>query len=191
MRIDVSIEDAATPSLRALAAAMADRKPLHAALGKRAETDLRAHFAAREREPNRRNWPKQHLWARIRTATAMVSADSSGATVAIAHPAMAQKVYGGTITPKEGKYLTLPAIAAAYGRSPLAVDGLEVFWGRDGGETRPRALGKEGTVWYWLVRSVTQDPDPDALPPRAAFARGLADEAGEFFARAARRKGGA
>lgn len=204
IRIDVS-EGSAGPALRALVENVAHRRPLNAALGKRCEVELREHFLKRNQEPNKKGWPRQDFWGRIRKATALAQVDSSGATIAIADPAIDQKVYGGTIKPKEGKYLALPALAAAYGRSPLTFSNLEVLVRWKDGRRRAVALAerratqlnfvrkkKDGThvvrkgaevggkVFYWLVESVTQKKDPKALPTTKTFEDALLEETGFF-----------
>lgn len=183
LEIRIDATDAATPALAAIAASLTRRKPLHSALGKRAEVKLRRHYAKREAEPNKRGWPKQHFWGRIRKASAFVSADERDAIAGISDPAIAQKIHGGKITPKEGKYLTIPAIAAAYGRSPRVVEGLTPMVRYLGGRRRAVALQREGTVWYWLVTSVTQRRDPRALPADTTMRNALLDEAREYLAR--------
>ncbi|HWM26595.1 MAG TPA: hypothetical protein VNP98_17390 [Chthoniobacterales bacterium] len=201
VQIDVS-EGAAGPHLRALIEHVTNRRPLNAALGKRGEVELREHFLERNQEPNKRGWPKQDFWNRIRKSTALSTVDASGATVTISDPAINQKVFGGDITPKEGKYLAIAAIAEAYGRSPRSFSNLEpvIRW-RDG-QRRAVALAerrasllrsrKDGTgtekkreevggkIFYWLVEKIRQKKDPRALPKPEIFERALFEEADIF-----------
>jgi len=203
--IDVS-EGSAGPALRNLVEQVAHRRPLNAALGKRGEVELREHFLKRNQEPNKSGFPSANFWNRIRKATALAAVDSSGATIAIADPAIDQKIFGGTIKPKEGKYLTLPALAAAYGQSPLTFSNLEVLVRWKDGERRAVALAERratqisfggkrkdgsrsvkkgaevgGQVFYWLVESVTQKKDPRALPKTEVFESALLEETGFFI----------
>lgn len=203
--LEYKVSDGASPTIAALIASLEQRKPLHAAMGKRVEVEYRDHFAARDSEGNKQGWPSQHFWARIRTATAYRSADEAGAIVGIADPALAQKIHGGTITPKEGKYLTIPAIAEAYGHSARSFDFLQFRRFKSGaaalvesdrtflkfGRKRKdgsRKLSDEGRsqrgrVWYWLARSVTQKADARALPDEEKMTAALLEEIGEFFER--------
>jgi hypothetical protein len=198
MQVTIETSGSASVTLGKLIEGVTHRRPLNAALGKRGEVELREHFLDRNQEPNRSGFPKQDFWARIRTATALAAVDEAGATVAIADPAITQKIYGGEIRPKEGKYLTLAAIALAVGKSPRVFPNLEPLVRWKDGKRRAIALylpdpvgtaaGKDksgaslgGTVFYWLVLSVTQKKDPRALPPRAKFEAALLDEAGAFI----------
>ncbi len=207
MRITLTEQDGASAVLAAIAEKVTSRKPLHAVLGKRAEIELRGHFELRNSEGNKRGWPSQQFWARIRTATAFASADETAARVVISDPAINQKIFGGTITPKESKYLALPAIAEAYGRSPRSVpialvfrffrgknmgalieaDRTNISFGRkrkDGSRkmTAERSQTR-GRVWYWLVRSVTQRKDDRALPPEEQMRAALLDAAKAYLDR--------
>ena len=106
-------------------------------------------------------------------------------------------IKGGTITPKEGKYLALPAIAEAYGKSPRLFDFLTFRPGRRGGalveaertllkigrkkkdgtrSVKSAGEGWGGRVWYWLVKSVRQDADANALPSPKAIEDALLDD---------------
>src|SRR5437868_6486786 len=95
--IELHKVDGGPDVLSRIAASLEDRQPLNAALGKRAEIELRNHFEERNREPNKKGWDKLEFWARIRGATAFVSADKNAAHVVIADPAINQKIFGGTI----------------------------------------------------------------------------------------------
>jgi hypothetical protein len=181
VNITVTVADPASGQLARLRAGLQNRRVLHEAMGRGVEVALKSHFASRP--ANKRGWrsPGGSFWARVSRATSLVSADDAGATVAIADPAIRQKIHGGTIVPREGKHLAIPAIAAAYGRSPLQRDDLVPLVRRVGGRPRAVALVQRaqsdlrtraetgGTVWYWLVKRVTQRPDPDALPRPAAL----------------------
>lgn len=201
----IEIRDHATYTLTKIAEGLTNRRPLNAAVGKRGEVELRAHFLARNQEPNKKGWPKQDFWNRIREATALSAVDESGATITIADPAIAQKIYGGTIKPVEGKYLALPAIAEAYGRSARTFNNLEpmIRWingsrravalveraaslTRDWKEKGSNLIEKKGSlvggrVFYWLVLSVTQAEDPRALPESNEMEKALREEAGFFI----------
>jgi hypothetical protein len=205
-RITVTIKDGASYTLERIAEGLTNRRPLNAAIGKRGEVELRAHFLERNEEPNKKGWPAQNFWNRIRKATALAAVDEAGATIAISDPAIAQKIHGGDITPKEGKYLTLPAIAAAVGRSVRTFQNLEplirwmngtrraialverrasnIVYGRarkDGSRSVTHTSSSIGGVIFWLVEKVHQNKDPKALPSREKMERALREEAGFFL----------
>lgn len=201
-RVTVTIKDGASYTLGKIAEGLTNRRPLNAAVGKRGESELREHFRERNQEPNKKGWPKQDFWNRIRKSTALSAVDESGATITISDPAIAQKIHGGDIVPKEGKYLTLPAIAAAVGRSARTFQNLEPLIRWINGKRRAIALierrasnisyGKErkdgsrsvthtsssiGGVIFWLVEKVHQNKDLRALPARDKMETALRDEA--------------
>lgn len=208
MNVTINTLDAAGPTLAKLVESVTNRRPLHAAMGKRGEVELRAHFLDRNQEPNKKGWPSQNFWERIRSATALSQVDASGATVSISDPAINLKVYGGTVKPKEGKYLALPAIAEAYGRSARTFSNLEpmIRWRdgqrravalverrasllrsrKDGSATEKKGSEIGGRVFYWLVESVRARRDPKALPETAKFAAALLDETRNFLAESSR-----
>jgi hypothetical protein len=169
---------------RAQAACLRTR-PLMARLGKGLEKQLRGHFLARDREGNSRGWASKHFWNReVRANTALAEFDETQATVRIASPAFAQKLYGGTITPKRGRALAIPLTAEAYAAgSPKnwsAPGGRYLFRpaGRQFLAVRERGKGKGALRAMWaLVPSVTQAPDARALPPRAALEEQVARDA--------------
>lgn len=184
LRADTQINDEASAALNASALALRDARGLHAVLGRRAEIELRDHFVERNDEPNKNGWPKQGFWNDIAKATAFHDATEDRALVIISDPRFNQKFYGGPIKPIEAKYLALPAIAAAYGESPLQHE-LTPVMRRVSGQARAVALAdKSGTIWYWLVKSVTQEADEEALPDEEKFVSALREEAQDFVERA-------
>jgi len=183
ININISGPDLA-PEIKRLADIGGDFTPAMKAGGKQLEKDLRDHFAARNEEPNKQGWPKKNFWSGIRRATALVYAVATEAVVSISDPAINQKVYGGTITPKRVRMLAIPMNADAYkAGSPresqtnflrLLVTRSGVYLvEREATNIRPRG-GKKGgyrpasemggRFWYHLVPSVTQAKDERALP---------------------------
>lgn len=166
-------------------------RPLMAALGKRLEFELRAHFLLRNATPNKKNWPRSNFWSkRIRNATQFTEATETVATVTVADPAFVQKLYGGTITPKQAKYLALPARAEASGRSPRLFDDL-IFIALKRGDLAGMLVkkGDQGGPFYFLLKKVTQAADADALPKEADTERGLLEEVDDFVELAKQREG--
>jgi len=206
--LSVQVRDTASPALREALANLTHRQPLLAALGRGLEADLRAHFAAKDARGNRRGWPRQHFWARIRNATVFTGATNDAATVSIADPAIHAHYYGGTIRPKEAKFLAIPARAEAYGIRPSSglIPGLRFVPTRAGGmlvqrdftalrivkdsrkgregQLRAKSLGEQGGgVFYWLKRFVTVPKDPDALPRPSVLQEKLMARAAEWLRR--------
>ena len=213
-QIEIKItEDTASAALLAIANSLEDRTGLHGAMAGRGERELRDHFAKRESEPNKRGWPRQHFWDQIRGATAISKVTRDGATITVNDPRLAQKIFGGEIKPGAGKkYLALPAIAEAYGRSPISLNNLhpvirmingerravalaenlasEIKFGRlkkDGSRTVTQTASRIGTIWYWLVKSVTQEKDERAMPTNEEFEAALLEEAEDYALRIANR----
>jgi hypothetical protein len=190
--ISVSISGSATSAVANLLASLRRPRPIVMAGAKYAQRTLRDHFLAREQQPNKQGWPKAHLWRRIATSTAVAGVTDTEAVLSIAHPAISAKVYGAEITPKRGKFLTIPAMAAAYAagspregaapgnlafayslhpqggwRPSLAVQTdvwKEVGKPRRDGTRRVKTVNRAGEIWYWLVRRAVVHGDPNALP---------------------------
>lgn len=146
------------------------------AAGKQLEGDLRDHFQARNQEPNKQGFPRKNFWAGIANKTLFSSMSLSGdeAVVTVSDPAINQKVYGGTITPKRGRALAIPLIGEAYkAGSPRALQNnfLRLLVTKAGKAflveretTKGKSMSFAGRFWYQLVPKVTQAPDPRALP---------------------------
>jgi hypothetical protein len=201
--------DVQSQSRRMAAVTEALRRPaaLMRVAGRRVENVLREHFLEREQEPNAQNWPKQHFWAGIRTSTGLAYATETEAGVAISNPAINQKIFGGAITPKRGKYLAIPAIAEAYaagspregstdflsfvrfksGQGALVENfrhGISFGRRRKDGSRKVKA-GKlsGGRVWYWLVRKVSQAADPRAMPSQETLSAAISAEVDAYLSR--------
>lgn len=185
----INVTDQATPMLARLVNGVQNPQALNADVGRRATNELREHFRQRNISGprNRFGAPSSGFWDEIRQAVGDARADNDGATVTVAHAALAQKVYGGKIT-MDNKLLAIPARAEAYGKSPRLFDNLKAIVFRSGakalisedktlsrGQRGAGRLKEHGLVFYWLVKEVTQKPDPQALPERAQFETALLD----------------
>ena len=178
-----SYQDLATPKLRAILTQLgpAQRRSLLLRLGKELEIQLKAHFAARDQEGNKRGWPRSHWWAReVRGNTALREVTADSATVGIASRQFRFKLTGGTIRPGPGKRaLALPMRPEVKGVLPRAktIPGIFVIRSKILGRAWlvTRDSGPHGALrFYWrLVPSVHQDPDVRALPPVAELQAAL------------------
>lgn len=186
--LEITIEDGATPALQRMMARVTRRTPMMQAAGKAVEVVLHSHFDRRDAEGNKKGWPRKHFWSRIvRRATAFETATADEATVKIASREFRQKLFGGTITPKSGKFLAIPLTARAYatgrprnwagadlqvvrlpgGKLLLRENLHSSLTGRRG--QRGRVEG--GEAQYLLVKRVNQQPDPRALPSETMMLR--------------------
>ena len=117
---EISIErDDATPAVEALLAKITNPRPVNQRMADAVNAELRDWFLQRQSEPREgtpwkpASWPSSGLWRDIAAATNVQSVDESGAVIAISHPAIAQRVYGGDIVPKRGGFLAIAASAEA------------------------------------------------------------------------------
>ena len=162
LRID---RDTLTPDLRRLLRMAATNGRLATVIGRAGANVLKKHFRDRNKTPNKLGGKRTNFWSRVAESVQSASSRPGAIVIPISHPAIAQKVFGGTITPKKRKYLATKTKATAAAAGPTrgkvkrARAGL-VFTMR--GRTMFLALGDR--LMYVLKRSVTQDPDPLALP---------------------------
>lgn len=169
-------------------------------IGVRAEQELRAFWFKRDADtPNKMGWPRQHFWARIgkRTAFDPSKTTENTATVVVADPALAAKVYGATIKPTAGhQALTIPMNAEAYAAGGPGdpehskIAGLFVL--RVTATNGAYLVKKEGTgpyanltFYYKLVPQSVVPKDPDALPSAEKLGAPLSETATAFFLRSA------
>ena len=126
------------------------------------------------------------FYERARQGVQQPELESGGVSVSINKEGLAQRVFGGTISAKPGGYLTIPARTDTYGHRASEFPNLRliVF-----GETGLAALvdknepAHEGTVYFWLVRSVTQSPDPTVLPSDAEMVDPAIENAQRYIER--------
>lgn len=173
----VILNDQATGSLADL---IEQVKPARAArvVAPAAANLFRTHlFKLNDERPNRLGGKRTNFFSQAAKAT---SATAEGGTVKVnvAHVGIRQRVEGGTIRPTNGrKFLTIPARSEAYGTRAKEHPFLVPIFFRSGAgalveadrSDRGTRTEQGGGVWFWLVKSVTQRPDPTVLPDRAAI----------------------
>jgi hypothetical protein len=171
----LTINETAKPALRQLD--VATRRGVAASeIGRNVLKLVRDHFYALP--PNDRHFPSTHFWQRAAEAT-RYEVTPEGVNIRVNQIGIRQRLLGGAITPKRGKFLTIPAIAETYGHSAREFGRLKFV--RCPGSTHYSTLGlapesavadksgavDPGSVYFWLVRSMTQEPDPAVLPSTA------------------------
>jgi hypothetical protein len=195
-----------------LSGSIARPKALNAALGRRLASDLKQHFLARNKEPNKMQARKTNFWSQVRRSTVLTQADDRGATVTIGDNRFRIHLKGGTITPTGGrKWLTIPLIAEARGKNVAdyeSIAGVRLFRvGRalfersskgDRSQLGSTRIGlktksgfREGSIRsqsrirpvFALKRSVKIPEDPRALPDTAVLLEGLNEAAREWMYR--------
>ncbi len=119
------------------------------------------------------------FYEKARQGTHDPQVDGEGVSVSIDSRGIAQRYFGGTISARPGSFLTIPALAIAYGKRAREFDLRLVIFG-DTGLAALVAKGgpeDESNVYYWLVRSVTQKDDPTVLPEASEMADGAKSNA--------------
>ena len=173
MAITVEITDQARPALKRLEVGLSSAE-FRGEIGKSVANRVRSHLAGLP--PNRQGFPTTGFWQRAAAATkSEVLPD--GVSVSIDQVGVRQRYFGGPIDPVRGKYLTIPALAEAYGHAATEFSDLKFFRAVAGGSgystpalapadttPGPRGFVDADSVYYWLVRHVDQEPDPDVLP---------------------------
>lgn len=155
------------------------------AVGREAANQLKTHFRDKNRsEANRLGGPRQNFWDGVAKSVQSPVVDATGraAMISITHPAYAQKLYGGTIRAKRGKFLTIPQTPEAYGRYPATFEretGQQLFFVKTAraGVLARRIENAGLQVEYLLTPSVNQEADPTAFPDEAELASALATRA--------------
>lgn len=139
---------------------------------------LRAHYV---NAPNRLSAPSTGYWKRV-DASAAGETTQSGNTfttsVTLSGVGLRMKFEGGivrptgrvsTVTGKPIRFLTIPAIAEAHGKTASEFPFLKArgaFKNGGGGVLyKPQEGSDFGTVYFILARQATIKPDPNILPP--------------------------
>lgn len=175
MNVELTVKDTATPLLREIAEAFgpAGVKDANEAGGRGAVVaagQFHREFDARGgwRGPNSYGSGRSDFGAEIARGWFFREADAGGATIANHAEHYAFKVEGGTIRPKRVNWLTIPLIEEARGRraKDYEIDFNTRLFRPKGHNVLMERTGKgEARSVYALLKSVTQRPWPDAVPP--------------------------
>lgn len=185
----LSVTDTASARIREIAAQLARPEALYKDCGRRLANDLRKHFVKLDAAQSpKHGGMSTHFWTDVRNATGNPITDATGVSVTIHHAAFAQKLFGGTITAKNGRSLTIPIHPLAHGRRASVFE-------EESGHKLFRPIGKrllmaniDGTPTpiYALAASVNQEPDPEALPRQEELSAAAVDTAEKHLVRTLR-----
>lgn len=165
-------------------------------VGRELANTLKEHFRKKEQqEPNKLSPRREHFWLQVgRSVQNPEQTGYNSVSVTISDPRFAQKVFGGTITAKRAGALTIPVSERAYGRTASTFEretGLKLILIKTGGsksngfENAVLAAKVNGglEVEYLLTKSVTQQPDPTALPDENEIKRRAIERAQKYLDR--------
>lgn len=163
---------------------------------------LKRHYRENEAAPYKHAGGKRHFWREVgkTVQTPFTANGGRTAVVSITHPAIRQKVLGGTITAKRVRALTIPISAQAYEAGTAATfeheTGQALFpvgATPDGTRGALASRNADGSLsfHFLLRRSVNQKPDPRALPTLAEMTRVAIERMRAVFARIIARQPGA
>ena len=193
MSFTIDITDRATPAVEGARSELqlAGVKP---EIGRAVVQLVQQHFLRLNRSrANPLGGPRSNFYAQAAQNT-RYDVLTDGVLVSVSQVGIRQRLEGGEIVPRNVKYLTLPAIAEAYGKRAREFPNLSIMWRRIAGETRPVALVEAtrptrgvktdsagGKIFFWLVKSVTQKADPSVIPTDQELADTAVEAARVYF----------
>jgi hypothetical protein len=144
MTVRIKIEDGATPALEELAKRVAPAR-MAGQLGPRLVRLHQTHFLRNGK--NKKGWPTTNFWARAAKATNW-QATTEGVDIVVPQIGVRQRYRGGMIRPVKKKFLTIPAVAEAYGKVASDFPGItfKMVMDLESGKMRPALVQKAGTV---------------------------------------------
>lgn len=150
---------------------------LNSVVGRSAANMVKDHLRDLDnKRANSLGGERSHFYAEAADAT-YFDTITDGVAVNIAKEGMAQRYYGGEITPVNSKALAIPARAEAHGRSPREpeIPDLNVMFFQ-GKKAIGALIDGNDDVWFWLCKSVTQEPDKSVLPEPDALLDQVQDD---------------
>lgn len=192
MQMTISTKGLPAEAMTRLRQKVGNTEQMHTAIAQAALPALQKKIRANAATNKNRFGARGGFWNRMLSGT--LALGTPDAAVLRMPREMNLRVHGGTVEPKKSKYLAIPNIKQAYGKSPRDFDDLRFIplWGRGGGgalvqrEQQKISYGQKGVrkggqlggqVFYWLKPSVTVNPNPDLIPKEPelmeAAARGI------------------
>jgi len=141
--IDLNITDGISNDLQRLAAEV-EAPQIREAAGLAAVEEVKAHFTRLDAErPNKLGGKRQHFFAQA-AESALWMEQGADVVVDVSEPlGLRQAIQGGPILPGPGKkYLTIPAIAEAYGHRAGEFSNLRLLFRRKDGAVEAYALAE-------------------------------------------------
>lgn len=201
--IDITVSDTATPFLHELHEQLTDLTGLNGYIASTGEAGTRQYIraAAADRHSTASSLGAQPTNYLSKSADLTESRhDAQGATITV-HGAIFQRTFGDvTVTAKKSQWLTIPATAAAYGKSAREFNDLRVqFFGKGlmglvkaeqsavgtrrrsgfshdqdiaGRSSAPLKSAARPEVYYWLKKSVVLPQDRGLLPSLEQYTAG-------------------
>lgn len=187
--MDITVKDLATNDLQKLAADF-EAPQIREAIGLAGVEAVKEFYTKLDHErPNAMGGKRTHFFAQAAESALWKDTGNESVLLEVFEPiGLRQRIHGGEILPTGGrKYLTIPAIAEAYGKRAGEFDNLVPVFRRRNGTVEAVALAeadqqsvklgktrKDGTVsrgkvtggryFFWLVKSVSQQGDPTTAP---------------------------
>lgn len=169
-----------------LTAAMRGLGPKRA-IGRGVAELFRRHlFAYNQSHPNKLGGSRTNFYTAAGRATSH-EVTPTGILISIAKLGIRQRLLGGTITPRQKKFLTIPAVPEAHGKRAGEFSNLKFAYAETpSGAMAPALVVKENTTGlrprggaksppgraiFWLSKRVYQQPDPGVLPDVAEIRR--------------------
>lgn len=144
-------KDDVTPHLRRIFTRMQPGGAASKILGRAAANELRRHFRdLNTQRPNRLGGKRSNFYSRVAETVQNPREVPGGISVAISHPHIAQRLFGGPITPRKKKALAIPIHASSYGVFARIYPGTLAFI--------PSRTGRGGVLVEAEERSITRGP---------------------------------
>ena len=151
-------------------------------MGRAAANELKKHFRKLNSErANKLGGKRSNFYSHVAASVQNPKTTENKIIVAISHPHIAQRFWGGTIRPTKTKLIAVPVNKKGYGvypriyssvlaflptrRGGVLVEGEEVVItrGKNAGKKR-RVPKKGGALIYALVEKISQKKDPSVMP---------------------------
>lgn len=186
-------------------------------IGRAATNTFIAHLRGVDASrPNALGGRRTHYFNGAARSTSFALKGDDQVIVSINQVGIRQRYFGGRITPKTAKFLTIPATPEAYGKrarefadlkfaivpgkgpalvlfsarktETIKTKQLGRFKNEDKTTVSTRVTGGDMKVMFWLRKSVTQKPDPTIIPYPEVVGAAVAKAVNETVTRAVRRQ---
>jgi hypothetical protein len=190
LQFQLKVTDHASPTLHALAGLKDDRTRLNRQVADHAAVLTRNHLAALNKHQTATRLgatPTGYYATKAESVEARATGDAAIVSIATGGGREAfARVFGEvTVRARSGKYLTIPATAAAYGRRAREFDGLRFIPFPNGTKALAKVTGtgkdRKTQVFYWLKESVLLPQDRSILPSDEQYLQAAERGANEYL----------